>query len=93
MITPDPWSNINFIKNLQETLGPNPEISQAVVSITNSNSSAVINEIYDSMIQFSSTDQGLQKLSIIRLPEASKLELMFDQDLLERLVTKTINLQ
>ena len=39
-----------------------------MVKIQESNSSAVINEVYDSMVEYSSEDIGLVELKLTQLP-------------------------
>ena len=66
---PDPWNNREFYKNFQEAFGGDEyQFSKALVKIEDSNSSAVINEIYDSMVEYSSEDIGLEELKLTQLP-------------------------
>ena len=64
-----------------------------MIKIQESNSSAVINEVYDSMVEYSSGDIGLVELKLNQLPSKTQLDLKFDTDILQRLVIKTLNLQ
>ena len=63
--------------------------SRALVEISQSNSSAIVNEIFDSMVEFSHKENGLVELKLTQLPSEAQLDLEFDHDLLQRLVTKT----
>ena len=91
---PEPWSNQDFIKNFQETLvESNSEFTKASIQIEQSNSSGVVNELYDSMVEFSSIENGIESLFLRELPKASQIDLKFDPDILLRLVSKTQNLQ
>ena len=42
--------------------------SRALVEISQSNSSAVVNEIFDSMVEFSHKETGLIELKLTELP-------------------------
>ena len=60
---PVPWNNREFIKNIQEKFGDSSlQITKAIINISQSNSSVVINEICDSMVQFSSIENGIEDL-------------------------------
>ena len=62
-LLPVPWNNQAFIKNIQEAFGDSSlQITKAIINISQSNSSVVINEICDSMVQFSSNVKGIQDL-------------------------------
>ena len=91
---PEPWNNREFYKNFQEAFGGSEQqFSKALVKIEESNSSALINEIYDSMVEYSSEEIGLVELKLNQLPPQTKLDLKFDTDILQRLVMRTLNLQ
>ena len=69
ILLPDPWNNRDFYKNFQEAFGGDEcQFSKALVKIEESNSSAVVNEIYDSMVEYSSEDIGLVELKLTQLP-------------------------
>ena len=91
---PVPWNNRFFIFNIQDTLPNNQQqFVKASIKIVESTSSAPINEILDCATEYSDYEDGLKELAIEGLPEARKLGLQFDADLLERLTQRTQNLQ
>ena len=72
---PNLWSNRDFITNIKEALNDMElQFSTASVNIITSTSSAVIHEIYDSIIEYSDFDDGLEKLELLGLPKASQLK-------------------
>ena len=91
---PQPWNNLEFVGYIQEAIGGiDPVIQRAEVAVPSSSSSAPINEIYDSMVQLSDIDSGLEALKLTQLPPAHQLKLDFDLDLLDRLEKKAVRLQ
>ena len=65
------WSNREFIQNFQEILGDkDPQFRDAMVAIKNTNSNAVVNEVYDSIVEYSHYEEGLSALEIKGLPNA-----------------------
>ena len=66
---PEPWNNQEFYKNFLEIFGATDfNFSRALVKITQSNSSAVVNEVFDSMVEFCYKETGLVELNIAELP-------------------------